>query len=314
MDHAKKFASAFQGLSSAYLTMVAKGKNDAGKTEGEYQVKRDAITETHYAAHLDGVSSLGIFLLNEKSMVKFGCIDIDQYPLEHKKIVDFFAEKKLPLIVDRSKSGGAHCYLFSNEWMPASKMREALRKIAAGMGHKDICEFLISKGADVNYKDASGFNSLHYTAMLGRPEVAELLIANGADVNSGDQNNFRSLHWALSKGHFDVAEVLIRKGADIEASADKDLRPIHFVSMKDKTKAVEYLISKKADLEAKDANGLTALHWAAYHGHENTARILIQKGAEVNARTYRGSTPLKFAIETGNHNVAEILRTYGGVE
>ena len=162
MDHAKKFASAFQGLSSAYLTMVAKGKNGAGKTEGEYQVKRDELTEAHYAAHLDGHSSLGIFLLNDESMVKFGCIDIDQYPLEHLKIVNFFAEKKLPLIVDRSKSGGAHCYLFSTEWMPAAKMRETLRKIAASMGLGDAEIFPKQDQIDVDRGDVGSAINLPY--------------------------------------------------------------------------------------------------------------------------------------------------------
>lgn len=85
MDHVKDFAAAFQGLSSAYITMTSAGKNGAGKNEGTYQTKREALTLDHYEAHLAGKSSLGIFLLSEESQVKFGCIDIDQYPLEHKK-------------------------------------------------------------------------------------------------------------------------------------------------------------------------------------------------------------------------------------
>ena len=90
MDHAKKFASAFEGLSSAYLMMVQKGQNGAGKNEGAYDTKRSPLTLETYRRHLDGVGSLGIFLLNPDSLVKFGCIDIDQYPLDHKKIIGFF--------------------------------------------------------------------------------------------------------------------------------------------------------------------------------------------------------------------------------
>ena len=119
MDHAKKFASAFEGLSSAYLTMVPKGKNGAGKNEAAYDTKRSPLTLDLYTKHLEGTSSLGVFLVNEKSLVKFGCIDIDVYPLDHKKLIDFFLEKKLPIVVDRSKSGGAHCYPFCKGWMPA---------------------------------------------------------------------------------------------------------------------------------------------------------------------------------------------------
>jgi hypothetical protein len=162
MDHVKDFAAAFQGLSSAYITMTAAGKNGAGKNEGTYQTRREALTLDHYEAHLSGKSSLGIFLLNEESQVKFGCIDIDQYPLDHKKIIDFLLEKKLPLIVDRSKSGGAHCYLFSKEWMPAAKMREALRKIAAGMGLGDAEIFPKQEQISVDRGDVGSAINLPY--------------------------------------------------------------------------------------------------------------------------------------------------------
>ena len=134
MEHVKKFASFFQGLNSVYLEMRPAAVNGSGKNEATYQTKREPLTEDHYRGHLDGETSIGIFLLNAESNVRFGCIDIDRYPLDHKKLIDFFEEKKLPLIVDRSKSGGAHCYLFCTDWMPAAKMREALRKIASAMG------------------------------------------------------------------------------------------------------------------------------------------------------------------------------------
>jgi hypothetical protein len=162
MDHVKKFASAFEGLSSAYLMMVQKGQNGAGKNEAAYDTKRSPLTLETYRRHLDGVGSLGIFLLNPDSLVKFGCIDIDQYPLDHKKIIDFFLEKKLPIVVDRSKSGGAHCYLFSKEWMPAAEMRTALRKIAAGMGLGDAEIFPKQDVIDVVRGDVGSAINLPY--------------------------------------------------------------------------------------------------------------------------------------------------------
>ena len=105
MEHVKKFASFFSGLDSVYLEMVPKAVNGSGKNEASYQTKREPLTEEQYRGHLDGETSIGVFLLNAESNVRFGCIDIDKYPLDHKKLIDFFEEKKLPLIVDRSKSG-----------------------------------------------------------------------------------------------------------------------------------------------------------------------------------------------------------------
>tara|TARA_Y100001934_G_C11739961_1_gene489831 strand:- start:23 stop:517 length:495 start_codon:yes stop_codon:yes gene_type:complete len=52
---------------------------------------------------------------------------------------------------------------------------------------KEIAELLISKGADVNAKNADGWTPLFVAAMLGpdyKNKIVELLIAAGADVNA----------------------------------------------------------------------------------------------------------------------------------
>ena len=162
MTNAKKFASIFEGLSSAYIVMTPKGKSDSGKNEGDYQAKRELVTLEQYQRHLDGIASLGVFLLNDESMVRFGCIDIDQYPIDHTELVNFFTDRKLPLIVDRSKSGGAHCYLFCNDWMPASKMRETLRKIAANMGYGNAEVFPKQDQISVDRGDVGSAINLPY--------------------------------------------------------------------------------------------------------------------------------------------------------
>ena len=46
---------------------------------------------------------------------------------------------KLPLVVCRSKSGGAHLFLLTTEWISAKEMQEVLQHIAAALGYGD-CE------------------------------------------------------------------------------------------------------------------------------------------------------------------------------
>ena len=41
----------------------------------------------------------------------------------------------MPLVVCRSKSGGAHCFLFTTEWITAQLMQETLQHIAASLGY-----------------------------------------------------------------------------------------------------------------------------------------------------------------------------------
>jgi len=52
-----------------------------------------------------------------------GCIDIDTYPFDHLSLIKKIREEQLPLIVFRSKSGGAHVYCFIKEFVPAILMR-----------------------------------------------------------------------------------------------------------------------------------------------------------------------------------------------
>ena len=49
----------------------------------------------------------------------WGCIDVDMYPLNLKELAQKINSKKLPLIVFRSKSGGAHIFIFVKESISA---------------------------------------------------------------------------------------------------------------------------------------------------------------------------------------------------
>lgn len=65
---------------------------------------------------------------------RWGCIDIDQYDLNHKTVIDNIQKLEVPMIVFRSKSGGAHVFLFTKEWVTAAAMIEKLRSIAKELG------------------------------------------------------------------------------------------------------------------------------------------------------------------------------------
>jgi ankyrin repeat protein len=69
---------------------------------------------------------------------------------------------------------------------------------AAFLGHKEIPEVLIAKGADLNAKGNSGETPLHQAADAGHKEIAKLLIANGVDVNAKDHKGETSLDFATN--------------------------------------------------------------------------------------------------------------------
>ena len=132
-----RFIEIFTGLKRAHgCTYINTTPKEGVKLKTKSFVKREQVTPDHYKNHLHGVEpSLGIIPINEEDMCKWGCIDIDSYAgFDHQKLIRKIKTLKLPLVVCRSKSGGAHVFLFSEDFVEAKTMRDKLNQIRAVLG------------------------------------------------------------------------------------------------------------------------------------------------------------------------------------
>ena len=132
-----KFIEIFTGLKRAHgCTYINTTPKEGVKLKTKSFVKREQVTSDHYKNHLHGVEpSLGIIPINEEDMCKWGCIDIDSYAgFDHQKLIRKIKTLNLPLVVCRSKSGGAHVFLFSEDFVEAKTMRDKLNQIRAVLG------------------------------------------------------------------------------------------------------------------------------------------------------------------------------------
>ena len=157
-----EFIRIFTGLQRAYGQTLSKSRNEAGKIEGKSWIVPEQITEKNWITHLKGEEpSLGIIPINENNECTWGAIDIDTYAgFDHKKLVKKIVEKKLPLVVCNSKSGGAHVYLFVSEPVRAKEMQVKLKEIAVFLGFGD-CE-IFPKQIQLNQKGTGNFLNLPY--------------------------------------------------------------------------------------------------------------------------------------------------------
>ena len=108
----------FAGLDRAYGTYQvtdAEGK----KLSGQARTVQQPLTRDVWELHLSGERSLGVIPIRDDNTVAFAAIDIDTYPLDLVALEAQIAELGLPLVVVRSKSGGAHLYLFIEEGIAA---------------------------------------------------------------------------------------------------------------------------------------------------------------------------------------------------
>lgn len=100
--------------------------------------------------------------------------------------------------------------------------------VRVGRGPRDLVEFLIRSGADVNAR-AVIMGVRDYTALIsasryGRTRIVRVLIAAGADVNARDARGRTALMWASYMGYRDVVDVLLAAGADVRIEDDRHWR------------------------------------------------------------------------------------------
>ena len=133
----ERFIKIFSGLERAYgVSKVDAQIIDGKKVKSQSFVKREKVTPQLWQDHLDGKEpSLGIIPIRDDNKCTWGCIDIDSYAgFDHQKLINKIKLLHLPLIVFRSKSGGAHVFLFATEATDAKIMRDKLFEVRAVLG------------------------------------------------------------------------------------------------------------------------------------------------------------------------------------
>lgn len=139
LELAEKLHELFYGSSRAHGSFIVENSSLGQKTQGKAKtIKTIGASVKHWQDHIDGKEGLGVVPIDEENSVRWGAIDIDIYSLNLENLVAKIEEFKLPLVVCRSKSGGAHVFCFLREKSPAADMQDKLREISAGLGYGGV--------------------------------------------------------------------------------------------------------------------------------------------------------------------------------
>ncbi|XP_052089800.1 ankyrin repeat and KH domain-containing protein 1-like [Mytilus californianus] len=182
---------------------------------------------------------------------------------------------------------------------------------AASSGHCCLLELLISRGADVNYRDNSGHTSMTIACISKQENAIKLLVDKGADLNKRTNKGPTPLMWACSSGNIKIAELLIIHGADINKSDYEGKTPVMWSRKRSADKMFDFLIYKGANLNKGDNNEWTSLMWACYYGITSVVEILILNSADINQVNNVGWTSFMIACKCGKLDIVNILINKG---
>ena len=135
MSLAQKFFEYFSGSTLAHGRTVLPGNVQAnGKQAANSKIIREPLTLEIIEKHLAGELGVGSIPIDETNQCVFGALDIDDYNLDLVQLKKKITRLDLPLVTCRSKSGGAHCYLFMKEKISAAEMRDRLAEFSSTLG------------------------------------------------------------------------------------------------------------------------------------------------------------------------------------
>lgn len=186
----ERFMALFRGYESAHGRHALSTEPDhTGKLKGRATTPSRGATEREYTEHLSGSgASLGLIPLMADNTCWWGAIDIDisgkhalHEPIE--KLEARIRQKEIQLVVCRSKSGGAHLYLFSSVPLPAKSLRERLASIAAVLSYPG-CEVFPKQDTRKGPKDVGNWINIAYYGALSEQGTNRFCIRNGKPIKS----------------------------------------------------------------------------------------------------------------------------------
>lgn len=124
----QNFKTLFEGNDQRFLTFSKMKARDDGKhVPTNYNTIDRGVSDRDWARHLTGDVSLGLSPLRS-GLVKWGAVDVDLYPFleTEDEIEELLKAWRDPCLIARSKSGGVHIIAFTDDWVPAERMRRYL--------------------------------------------------------------------------------------------------------------------------------------------------------------------------------------------
>ena len=100
MSLAERLHNIFLGNARAHgVFNVTKDREKDGKKQGYARVIQEPTTIGHWEKHLAGDAGLGIIPIKDNNHCHWGAIDVDNYTIDHRVLIEKLKKHKFPAIV-----------------------------------------------------------------------------------------------------------------------------------------------------------------------------------------------------------------------
>ncbi|XP_068232610.1 uncharacterized protein [Palaemon carinicauda] len=194
-----------------------------------------------------------------------------------------------------------------------------LLHMAAHHGLLEATFMLISAGAEVSAKDASGNTPMH-AVILTRlrkkdnvcSKVLEALLDSGGDVEGGNEDEKGTeagtlVHAAASAGCVDCLGVLLKRSAKVETKNLYGKTPLQVAIEENHVDVVSFLVENNACVEAADSRSQRPLHYAIMADSPELVEVILRAGADRNARDKDGNTFFQYAVMKRRYRALDAL-------
>lgn len=206
----------------------------------------------------------------------------------HPEMIKFFIEKGINANIQDSNSDTPIIWAIFN------------KKINA-------MDELIKHGADLYPPIRIGRSILHLAAANGNKEVIEYLLNKGINIDVKSDYSNTPLFWTVFARNWDNAKTLIANGATLDIINNDGHTPISLAVSYNDTNMVDILSKDGMNIKKQNSFGDTQLHAAAYNGYNEMVTLLLEKGINPNLINDQGMTALDLAIIQDHQEVQQLL-------
>ena len=189
-----------------------------------------------------------------------------------------------------------------------NKEGNTLLHTASKSGQKEITEFLIKKGADINADGAFSFSPLHTAVFSRQKDTAILLIKKGADVNKLDRFGRPPLiyvPWVCDDD--ELARSLIEMGADVNFTSVEGASPLNIAVESNRKRLISLFIEKGAKLPTDKEKIASFMASASGFGNDELFRKMMKIGGDPKMQTRDEGTFLHKAASGGSLEMLNLL-------